>query len=64
MVHGVPEWIRRLRARFAAERPWPLDRSLPESMLERLAALEEAERRRSSGRDAQLEPRLKLRAAK
>jgi hypothetical protein len=46
-MQELAEWmIRRKRARFV-ERVWPVDGSLPEPILERLAALEGAERRRS-----------------
>jgi hypothetical protein len=47
MVHDLAEWIRCQRPRFQSERVWPVEDSLPEPILERLAALEQAEQRRS-----------------
>jgi len=48
MGHELAEWIWRARAQFPSQRPWPVQESLPELILERLAALGAAERRRSS----------------
>ena len=50
MEHDLPEWIRHIRTRFTSERLLPLDGSLPKPIIERLAALEDAERRRSGDR--------------
>jgi hypothetical protein len=46
-MQELAEWmIRRKRARFV-DRVWPVDGARPELIRERLAALEDAERRRS-----------------
>ena len=47
MERDLPEWIRQILGRFTSDHPQPVDTSLPKPILERLAALEEAERRRS-----------------
>jgi hypothetical protein len=47
MGHDFPEWFRP-RAGFPSDRVWSVNHSLPEAILERLAALEAAERRPSA----------------
>lgn len=49
MERDLPEWIRRIRARFASDRAQRPDATLPQRIVERLAALEEAERQHSGG---------------
>jgi hypothetical protein len=63
MVHELPEWIRRLRAQFPSESLWPVEGSLAGPILDHLAALEDAERRRSFQAE-QRQPRPRLRVVK
>ncbi len=48
MEHDLPEWIRRIGLRFISERPRLLNEPLPKRITEALAALEDAEHRRSA----------------
>ena len=46
-MHDLAEWIRR-RAQFETDQLWPVRDPLPEAILERLAALADAEQRRAT----------------
>ena len=52
MEHDLPEWIQHIRLWFTCERPRLLKEPLPKQIIKALAALEDAERRRSGEKDA------------